>query len=136
MSDRSYHRPETQGIRHVTYNFSIKWVAGSPVFQEGDAAGLIAGSYLTMVDTGVGNALITTNDPFAGVVSITGSRQMATPTGDAMLTFGLPTQLTNGRWQFSVRTWTNAAGTISAADPPAGDFVSVTLVLRNSAVKP
>lgn len=136
MADRSYHRTETQGIRHVDYAFSIKWVAGSPVFVEGDAAGLIAGSYLTMVDTGVGVVTITTNDAFAGVVSLTGGRQMATPTGNAMLTFGVPTQATNGKWSFTVNTWTNAAGTITAADPPAGDFVSVNLRLRNSSVKP
>lgn len=136
MADRSFHRPDTQGIRHVNLNFSVKLVAGSPVFVEGDTAASIAGSYLTMVDTGTGVITVTTVNPYPGFVRVTGSRSMATPTGNAMLTFGLATQNSNGTWTFTINTWTNAAGTITAADMVAGDIVNVDLVLRNSTSLP
>jgi hypothetical protein len=136
MADRDFAILQTQGNRHVNLNFGVKLVAGSPVFVEGDTAASITGSYLTLTDTGVGIIGVTTTNPYLAVVKVTGSRAMGTPTTNSGWIFSLPTQNTNGTWTFTITTWTNAAGTHTAADMAAGDIMYVDLVLRNSGVLP
>ncbi len=137
MSDRIYHETRTQGIKHVEYNVSITLNAsGVPVFVEGDKTTASAGSYLTLTDTGTGVIGIATVDPFLAVVNCTVSRSLATPTGNGLVDTSLWTQASNKTWSATICTWTNAAGTHSAADMVAGDLVNVHLVLRNSSVTP
>ncbi len=138
MADRNWHKSNTQGVNHVSINCSIKLNAsGVPVFVEGDKTLVSAGSYLTLADTGTGVIGITTKDPYLAVVSCNVSRSLATPTGNGLVDTSLWTQdATTKKWSATICTWTNAAGTHSAADMVAGDLVNLHLVLRNSAVLP
>lgn len=137
MADREFRPLQTQGRKHVNLNFGVTLASGVPQFVEGDLAGEAAGSYLTLADTDTGVITVTTKDPYLAVVKLTGSRALATPTGNALWDFGLPTQdSTTKKWSFTINTWTNAAGTHSAADMVDGDIVYVDLVLRNSSVLP
>lgn len=136
MADRSFHKPETQGVRHVHYNAAIAIVSGAPVFVEGDKAASATGSYLTLEDTGTGQITATTADKFAGSVACTVTVNKATPSLNAVCNTGVPTQNANGTWSVLILTGTNAAGTFSAADLAAGDRVSLNWTLRNSSVLP
>jgi hypothetical protein len=138
MADRDFtSSSKTQGNAHVDLNFSIKLVSGSPVFVEGDKTLVAAGSYLTLADTGTGVITVTTTDKYLASVSFTATRGMATPTGNALLTLGLATQnATTKKWSITINTWTNAAGTHSAADMVDGDIVNCRWVLRNGTVLP
>ncbi len=80
---------------------------------------------------------MTTTNPYLAIVSCVVSRSLATPTGNGLVDCGLPTQdATTKKWSVLICTWTNSAGTHSAADMIAGDLVNVHMVLRNSAVLP
>jgi len=137
MSDRIYHETRTQGVKHVEYNFSITLASGAPQFVEGDLTTKAIGSYLTLTDTGTGVIGIATNDPFLAVVCCTVSRSLATPTGNGLVDASLWTQdATKKTWSATICTWTNVAGTHSAADMVAGDLVNVHLVLRNGGTLP
>ncbi len=137
MADRSFHRTETQGVRHVEYNCTITLASGVPVFVEGDSADEASGSYMTLADTTTGVITVTTTNPFLGSVCCTATRGMGTPTTNAGVTLGLPTQdATTKKWSIAIHTWTNSAGTHSAADMTDGDHLNLHWVLRNSAVLP
>jgi uncharacterized protein YjdB len=136
MADRSFHKPETQGVRHVHYDCTIAIVSGAPVFVEGDKAASATGSYLSLADTNTGQITATTRDPFLGSVSCTATVNKSTPSLDGLCNTGVPTQNANGTWSVLILTGTNSAGTFSAADLAAGDRVSLHWVLRNSSVTP
>jgi hypothetical protein len=136
MADRSFHSPQTQGVRHVHYDASIEIVSGAPKFVEGDKVGSAAGSYLTLADTGTGEITVTTVDKFQGSVSCVATRNSATPALDKMCQTGAPTQNANGTWSVLIVTGENSAGTFTAADLSSGDRVSLHWVLRNSTLKP
>ena len=137
MADRQFHDMTCQGTRHVTYNVAITLASGAPVFAQGDKIASASGAYLTLADTDTGVITVTTVDPFLAVVSCQATRSMATPTGNAIVTLGLPTQdSTTKKWSVTINTWTNSAGTHSAADIEDDDLVNFTIVLRNSDLKP
>lgn len=138
MADRSFHRRECQGIRHVEYAVRIRYAAGAPTFIEGDAPGTTAliGSYIKMVQTGTGVLTITTTNPFPGFVGMNYGWSLATPTGNSIANQGKPSQNADGTWSITLNTYTNAGGTHSAATPLNGDELHVTIVLRNSTSTP
>jgi hypothetical protein len=136
MADRNFHKRESQGIRHVEYSFRVKYVAGAPQFVEGDTLGALAGSYVTISQTGTGNLKVKTNNPFPGFVGLQYGWSLAAPTGNSIANQGLPVQAADGTWSISLNTYTNAGGTHSAANPLNGDELHVTLILRNSTVLP
>lgn len=137
MADREFKPLLTQGRGHVTINCSITLASGAPVFVEGDLADDDTGSYLTLADTGTGVITVTTANPYLAVVSVTGTRSMDTPSMDAGMVLGNPSQdATTKKWSFTVNTWANSAGTHSAADMTDGDMVHLSIVLRNTAVLP
>jgi hypothetical protein len=136
MADRSFHKPETQGVRHVHYDCTIEISGGAPVFVEGDLEGEAAGAYLELADTDTGQITVTTVDKFLGSVSCVATRNSATPALDKLCSTGVPTQNADGTWSVLILTGANAAGTFTEADLGAGDTVSLHWVLRNSSVKP
>jgi hypothetical protein len=137
MADRDFRNLLTQGRRHVELALTFTAAAGVALWSQGDSAASATGSYANIVKTSTGVYTITTTNPYIASVGITGSRLMATPTGNALLTFGKPSQnATTGVWSITVNTWTNAAGTHSAADIVDGDLVTVRWTLRNSTVLP
>lgn len=136
MADRSFHTPQTQGVRHVEYNCTIKIVGGAPVFVEGDYAGQAIGSYLKLTDTGIGEITVTTKDPFLASVACNVTVNKSTPSLNALCNTGLPAQNSDHTWSVLILTGTNAAGTFSAADLASGDTVSLHWVLRNSQTLP
>ena len=136
MADRSFHSPQTQGVRHVHYDCTIKIVSGAPVFVEGDKNGSATGSYLTLTDTGTGEITVNTADKFLGSVSCTATINKATPSLDALCNTGAPAQNADGTWSVLIMTGANSGGTHSAANLSTGDTVSLHWVLRNSSVRP
>ena len=136
MADRSFHRLETQGIRHVEYNFSLIYAAGAPQFVEGDKLGAIAGSYVTLVQTGAGVLTVTTNDKYLALVRVTAAVGMAAPNGNTIVTYGKPATNANGTISVTINTAVNVAGTHTATTPANGDMIYVCLILRNSSVLP
>ncbi len=137
MADRAYHKAQTQGVGYVVYDFAITLASGVPVFSKGDKAASAAGSYCTLADTGTGVITLATKDPFMSIVNCLVSRSLATPTGNGLVDCGLPTQdATTKKWSVAICTYTNVAGTHSAADMVDGDLVNVRLTLRNSQVLP
>lgn len=137
MSDRNYHRMDTQGIRHVEYNFSVLYTAGVPGFVEGDKLGALAGSYVTLAQTGPGVLTVTTNDKFIALVRAAASIAMATPNTNSLAPISSkPTLNANGTISISIVTGVNAAGTHTPTTPANGDMLGVVLVLRNSQVTP
>jgi hypothetical protein len=136
MADRAFHSPQTQGVRHVHYDCTIKVVAGAPLFVEGDKLDSATGSYLSLADTGPGEITVTTRDAFLGSVACTVTVNKSTPSLNALCNTGAPSQNADGTWSVLVLTGTNAAGTFSAADLASGDILSLHWVLRNSQVKP
>ena len=136
MADRQFHRRECQGIRHVEYAFRVQYVAGAPQFVEGDTVGALAGSYVTLAQTGAGVLTVTTTQAFPGFVGMSYGWSLATPTGNSIANQGKPVQNANNTWSITCNTYTNAAGTHSAATPLNGDELHITLILRNSSVKP
>lgn len=136
MADRSFHSPQTQGVRHVHYDCTIEIVSGAPVFVEGDLEGEDVGSYLELTDTNTGQITVTTRDKFQGSVSCIVTVNKATPSLNALCNTGAPTQNADGTWSVLILTGANAAGTHSAADLSTGDTVSLHWVLRNSGVRP
>lgn len=136
MADRSFHSPQTQGVRHVHYDATIAIVSGSPQFVEGDKAGSAAGSYLTLADTATGRITVTTRDKFAGSVSCVATVNKATANLNWSCNTSAPTQNADGTWSVIIVTGANAAGTITETDLASGDRVSLHWVLRNSTVLP
>lgn len=136
MADRSFHSPQTQGVRHVQYNCTIEIVAGAPVFVEGDRVGEDVGSYLELADTDTGTITVSTRDPFLASVACVASVNKATPSLNALCNTGVPSQNADGTWSVVILTGANDAGTHSAADMSAGDRLSLHWVLRNSQVRP
>lgn len=136
MADRSYHSPQTQGVRHVHYDCTIEVVSAAPVFVEGDKEGSATGSYLSLTDTDTGQITVTTRDKFQGSVACTATVNKATPSLNALCNTGAPEQNDDGTWSVLILTGTNSGGTFSAADLATGDTVSLHWVLRNSSVKP
>ena len=136
MADRSFHKGETQGVRHVTYNATIYISSGKPLFLEGDKTASASGSYLSLTDTGTGQITVTTKDKFLASVACQVTVNKSTPSTNALVNTGLPTQNSDGTWSVLIYTAANSGGTISAADLSSGDTVSLTWVLRNSQVLP
>lgn len=136
MADRAFHAPETQGVKHVTYNATIKIVSGSPKFVEGDKASSATGSYLTLTDTGTGQITVNTVDKFLASVACVVTINKSTPSLNALCNTGLPAQNADGTWSVEILTGTNSGGTFSAADLSSGDTVSLHWVLRNSTSLP
>jgi hypothetical protein len=136
MADRSFHKPETQGVRHVQYDCTIEISSGAPVFVEGDLEGEAEGSYLELADTGTGQITVSTTDKFLGSVSCVATRNSATAALDKLCSTGVPTQNADGTWSVLILTGANSAGTFTEADMAAGDTLSLHWVLRNSTVKP
>lgn len=137
MADRSFHRRETQGARHVEFDLSVIYAAGAPKFVEGDTPGAISGSYFSMVQSGAGLLTITTVDKYPGCVTAFASRFMVTPNGNSLAPItGVPTQNANGTWSVAISTAVNAAGTHTATTPANADGLHVKIVMRNSTVLP
>lgn len=137
MADRSFHRRETQGVRHVEFDFSVLYAAGAPSFFEGDSKGLLVGSYFTLVQTGAGVLTVKTTNPYAGFVSAVASLAMVTPNVNSLAPIvGKPTQNADNTWSFTVNTGVNAAGTHTATTPANADMLNVKVVLRNSTSLP
>ena len=133
MADRSFHRPDTQGVRHVHLVFSVIYAAGAPQFVEGDKAGALAGSYVTLAQAGAGLMTVTTNNPYMAVVFAKANLAMATPNGNSLAPItGKPVANANGTFSVNISTAVNAAGTHTATTPANGDMLMVHLVLRNS----
>ena len=137
MADREFHRLETQGRRHVEYNFSVIYAAGAPQFVEGDTAAAIVGQYVSMVQTGAGILTVTTVNPFLAIVFAGATMRMVTPNGNSLAPIcGTPVKNSNGTWSVSINSAVNSAGTHTATTPANADGFYVKLVLRNSSVLP
>lgn len=137
MGDRALHRRETQGARHVEFDFSILYAAGAPAFFEGDTKGVLIGQYFTLVQTGAGLLTVKTTNPYPGFVSAVAGLVMVTPNGNSLAPIcGKPVQNADNTWSFTVSTAVNAAGTHTATTPANADMLNVKVVLRNSTSLP
>lgn len=155
MSERSYHAPQTQGIKHIDYNVTVlPNGATGPTLGEGDpngnwtipagqtgATGPWRGSFMSVFKsasgvtgaTGVtGTYLVQTNDPFAAVVNQLANIVLASPTASYTISFGPPIQQPDNSW---IIWFTVYNGTV-ATDLPLGSQVSLHMTFRNSITKP
>ncbi|AKU93376.1 hypothetical protein AKJ09_00040 [Labilithrix luteola] len=139
MADRSFHSPETQGVRHVQYNATLKAnavAANAPTFVEGDTPGASVGSYLIATKIATGKYRFKTTNPFAGLVNCDAWIEMAAPDNNSYAQIKQRSQNADGTWQFELWVVKNAAGVFTLVDVTAGDYINVQLTLRNSTVKP
>ena len=130
--DRHTQPLKTQGVQHVQFNFSFVGAgAAAPTLGEGDPNG----TYIkTITRNSQGNYSFTTVDKFLAVVTTDGTYSAATVTTSWGVTFGLPSQNSDGTWTFNFVTYVSNTGT--ATDIIASDLVSIQITFRNSLVKP
>lgn len=139
MADRSFHGVETQGVRHVQYNATLKAAtvaANPPTFVEGDTAGASTGSYLVATKVATGKYRFKTTNPFQAIVNCDAWIEMASPDNNSYSQLKQRSQNADGTWQFELWVVKNTGGTFALVDITAGDYINVQITLRNSGVKP
>jgi len=139
MADRAFHSPETQGVRHVNYNFTVaasSTAANPATFVEGDKFGVATGSYVISSKVATGKYRFKTTNPFKGSVQASAGLSFVTPTGNTYGVPKTPVQNADGTWQVEVWVFTNSGGTFTLADLASGDQINVDWTLRNSSVVP
>jgi hypothetical protein len=139
MAERSFHDMQSQGVKHVLYNFTVKPQGGTtpPLMGEGDPHS----SFVTVIRgasgingaTGeTGTYVIQTTNPFLAVVSQIGNLTFTAPQGGYEVSFGTPYQNADGTWTIFFTVYDSG----TATDLPLGSAVSMSLVFRNSLAKP
>lgn len=151
MSDRSYHRPQTQGLQHVQYAFSATATGThNPVMGEGDssesylqaqygATGTVAHGFTGSAGgpSGMtGCVVFKTRDPFPAVVS----KNISLEPGSGVLNGTLgweavkPIQDSDGRWNLGFYFYNVTTGL--RVNLPNGTVISGQFVFRNTQTKP
>jgi hypothetical protein len=154
MSDNQYQVANTQGLFHVNYRFAIGYPAAptgalGPVVGEGDPNGefiqVQRGTSGIAGGTGTtGTTLVTTTDPFAGVIAPVASIAIAgQAAGTWTIEFGTPFQNTvsgvvgptsNPSNSGQLNTWSIPFTVFSAGvatDPPVGATIFCHFTYRN-----
>ena len=147
MSDRSYHKPQSQGLQHVQYAFratATGSVSGTkPIMGEGDAGE----SYLVPQHGATGSSahgftgsaggptgmtaayLFTTKDPFPGLVSNPQFKLDFAAFDGTYSTEGFKAvQNADGTWTFGIYTVVGGVRT----DLPSGTVINGLVVFRNT----
>ncbi|HJZ02976.1 MAG TPA: hypothetical protein VJ305_19820 [Streptosporangiaceae bacterium] len=145
MSGRSYHDPQTQGIKHVDYIFTVVPTGVTAAIGEGDPNQ----SFVTIQRgtsgmaglTGVtGTYVITTKDPFQAIVGeFAGLQITGQAAGSWTVEFGQAVQnpVTNfGATQYTFQIPFTVFSSGTATDVPGGDLIFIHLRFRNSITLP
>ena len=133
MSERTYKVIETQGMRHVQYNFTLKGAgAAAMTFVEGDLPGKSTGTYCKIARTSAGLYTITTLDPFLAVVSTDWAYVPAVALSTYTISEIVPIHNSDNTF---THTFTTFVSTV-ATDVPTTDYVRIQLTYRNSTVLP
>ena len=145
MSGRSYHDPQTQGVRHVDYIFTVVPTGVTAAIGEGDPNE----SFVTVQRgpsgmaglTGVtGTYVVTTKDPFQAIVGEFAGLQIAgQAAGTWTVEFGVPVQTPTqnfGAVQYTFQIPFTVFSSGTATDMPGGNLIFLHLRFRNSTTLP